>query len=46
LSAASLHTCFLRGSVPWCFGWNGSGQLGIDSDVGQRNFPVAAVAPR
>lgn len=46
LSAASLHTCFVRGAVPWCFGWNAAGQLGIDSDIGQRNFPVAVVAPR
>ena len=36
------HTCAvgIDGSV-WCWGGNGNGQLGVGSDVGQTNSPMA-----
>ena len=31
ISAGDQHTCALKGGSVWCWGWNGYGQLGIDS---------------
>jgi alpha-tubulin suppressor-like RCC1 family protein len=40
VNAGALHSCALQGSVAYCWGYNGTGQLG-DGSTTQRTAPVA-----
>ena len=44
ISVGTLHTCAIKASAVYCWGFNSDGQLGDDSTI-TRNTPVALAAP-